>query len=142
MACASFIAESLSLLDWQITVEALPWEAYLAALAAGEFDLYYGEVRLTADWDIADLVGSGGSLNYGGYANVVTDALLQAFTSSTDRSYAARQLCAHLAGHHPHRPRLLSAGHAADPRGVAQGMSPTATSVFFGLENWTIHLEP
>lgn len=26
--------------------------------------------------------------------------------------------------------------------GVAQGMSPTATSVFFGLENWTIHLEP
>ena len=141
-ACASFIAESLSLLDWQITVEALPWEAYLAALAAGEFDLYYGEVRLTADWDIADLVGSGGSLNYGGYANVVTDALLQAFTSSTDRSYAARQLCAHLLGTTPIAPVCFQQDTLLTHEGVAQGMSPTATSVFFGLENWTIHLEP
>lgn len=142
VACASFIAESLSLLDWQITVEALPWEAYLAALAAGEFDLYYGEVRLTADWDIADLVGSGGSLNYGGYANVVTDALLQAFTSSTDRSYAARQLCAHLLGTTPIAPVCFQQDTLLTHEGVAQGMSPTATSVFFGLENWTIHLEP
>ena len=142
VACASFIAESLSLLDWQITVETLPWEAYLAALAAGEFDLYYGEVRLTADWDIADLVGSGGSLNYGGYANVVTDALLQAFTSSTDRSYAARQLCAHLLGTTPIAPVCFQQDTLLTHEGVAQGMSPTATSVFFGLENWTIHLEP
>ena len=142
VACASFIAESLSLLDWQITVEALPWEAYLAALAAGEFDLYYGEVRLTADWDITDLVGSGGSLNYGGYANVVTDALLQAFTSSTDRSYAARQLCAHLLGTTPIAPVCFQQDTLLTHEGVAQGMSPTATSVFFGLENWTIHLEP
>ena len=29
-------------------VLALPWEEYTAALAAGDFDLYYGEVKLTA----------------------------------------------------------------------------------------------
>ena len=142
VSCAEFIAENMSLLDWQITVKALPWEEYLAALAAGEFDLYYGEVRLTADWDITDLVGSGGGLNYGGYANVVTDALLQAFTSSTDRSYAARQLCAHLLGTTPIAPVCFQQDTLLTHEGVAQGMSPTATSVFFGLENWTIHLEP
>ena len=56
---AQFIAESLSVLDWRITVRALPWEEYTAALAAGDFDLYFGEVRLTADWDLRDLVGTG-----------------------------------------------------------------------------------
>ena len=142
VTCASFIAESMSLLDWQITVEALPWEEYLAALAAGEFDLYYGEVRLTADWDITDLVGTGGSLNYGGYTNTVTDSLLQSYAAATDRSYAARQLCAHLLGTAPIAPVCFQQDILLTHEGVASGMTPTATSVFFGLENWSIRLEP
>ena len=54
------------MLDWTVTVEELPWEEYLAALESGEFDLYFGEVRLTANWDLSDLVGTGGAMNYGG----------------------------------------------------------------------------
>ena len=42
------IAQALSDFDLQIQVEALPWEEYAAALAAGNFDLYYGEVRAPA----------------------------------------------------------------------------------------------
>ena len=142
VSCAEFIAENMSLLDWQITVKALPWEEYLAALAAGEFDLYYGEVRLTADWDITDLVGTGGSLNYGGYTNTVTDALLQSFANASDRAYAARQLCAHLLGTAPIAPICFQQDILLTHDDVVSGMTPTATSVFFGLENWTIHLEP
>ena len=123
-------------------MEALPWEEYLAALAAGEFDLYYGEVRLTADWDITDLVGTGGSLNYGGYTNTVTDALLQSFASASDRAYAARQLCTHLLGTAPIAPICFQQDILLTHDDVVSGMSPTATAVFFGLENWTIHLEP
>lgn len=41
-----------------VEVNALPWEEYNAALAAGNFDLYYGEVRLTADWNLTSLLGS------------------------------------------------------------------------------------
>lgn len=76
------------------------------------------------------------------FSPVTTDALLQAFTSSTDRSYAARQLCAHLLGTTPIAPVCFQQDTLLTHEGVAQGMSPTATSVFFGLENWTIHLEP
>ena len=72
VANAQFIAEGLSTADWRITVEELPWEEYLAALEAGDFDLYYGEVRLTADWDLRELLGTGGALNYGGYSDVIT----------------------------------------------------------------------
>ena len=67
VAAAESIAEALSDFDLQIQVQALPWEEYTAALAAGNFDLYYGEVKLTADWDLSALVGTGGSLNYGGW---------------------------------------------------------------------------
>ena len=65
VSAAEHIAQALSDFDLQIQVEALPWEEYAAALAAGNFDLYYGEVRLPANWDLSALVGTGGSLNYG-----------------------------------------------------------------------------
>lgn len=140
VACAEFIAENLSLLDWKITVKALPWEEYLSALSAGDFDLYYGEVRLTADWDITSLIGTGGSLNYGGYTNTVTDGLLQSFASSGDRAYAARQLCAHLLTTAPIAPICFQQDILLTHDGVVSGMTPTVTSIFSGLENWTIQL--
>ena len=140
VTCAEFIAQGLSLLDWQITVSALPWEEYLSALAAGDFDLYYGEVRLTADWDMAALIGTGGALNYGGYANTVTDGLLQSFAAAGDRAYAARQLCAHLLGTAPIAPICFQQDVLLTHTGVVSGMAPTVTSVFSGLEDWTIQL--
>ena len=66
VAIAQFIAQALSQGDLEVIVTALPWAEYMAALEAGDFDLYYGEVKLTADWDITPLVGTGGALNYGG----------------------------------------------------------------------------
>lgn len=60
VSAAEHIAQALSDFDLQIQVEALPWEEYAAALAAGNFDLYYGEVRLPANWDLSALVGTGG----------------------------------------------------------------------------------
>ena len=76
VSAAEHIAQALSDFDLQIQVEALPWEEYAAALAAGNFDLYYGEVRLPANWDLSALVGTGGSLNYGGWADPQTEQLL------------------------------------------------------------------
>ena len=142
LSCAEFIAENLSLQDWQITVTALPWEEYLAALSAGNFDLYYGEVRLTADWNMTDLIGTGGRLNYGGYTSAVTDALLQTFAASSDRATAARQLCSHLLTTVPIAPICFQQDMVLTHEGIVSGMRPTLSSGFTGLENWTIHLQP
>lgn len=140
LANAKFIAESLSLLDWHITVQALPWEDYLLALANGEFDLYYGEVRLTADWDLSDLVGTGGTMNYGGYTNEETDALLLAFAGSDSRQDAARQLCAHLQRMAPIAPLCFRSYVVTTHPSVVDGLSPSASSTFHALDGWTIHL--
>jgi len=138
LASAQFIAENLP--DWHITVQALPWEEYMAALEAGEFDLYFGEVRLTADWDLTDLVGTGGALNYGGYSNPVTDTLLADFAGAEDRTAAARLLAANLQSAAPIAPICFKNNTVLTHPGVVEGMNPSPTSTFQDLEGWTIHL--
>ena len=138
---AQFIAEQLSLLDWRIEVVELPWDEYLTALEAGDFDLYFGEIRLTADWDLTDLLSIGAPLNYGGYANEATGQLLQEFSAATDRPAAARHLLAHLQSTAPIAPICFKNYCVLTHSGVAEGISPAPSGVFYGLENWDIHLQ-
>lgn len=138
---ARFIAEGLSLLDWQITVEELPWEAYLAALEAGEFDLYLGEVRLTANWELTDLIGTEGALNYGGYANETTDMVLRSFAAAEDRTGAAQRLCRHFQSAAPIAPVCFRQYSVLTHPGVVEGMTPSPSGVFYGFDGWTVHLD-
>lgn len=140
MAGARFIAEKLSLLDWRITVTELPWEEYLAALEAGEFDLYYGAVRLTANWDLSDLLGTEGALNYGAYANETTDMVLQAFAAAEDREAAAGRLWSHFRSVTPIAPVCFKNDAVLTHPGVAEGISPAPYGTFYGMEDWVIHL--
>ncbi len=141
LTSAQFIAENLTLLDWKITVQALPWEEYLPALSAGSFDLYFGEVKLTADWDLSDLIGTGGALNYGRYADPSADALLQNFAAASDRTAAARQLFSYLQATVPIVPVCFKTYSVLSYPGTVEGMTPSPSSTFFGLENWTVHLD-
>ena len=137
---ARFIAEELSLLDWKITVEALPWEEYLAALEAGEFDLYFGEVRLTANWDLTDLIGTEGLLNYGAYTSEVTDVVLQAFAAAEDRTDAASRLCSHFQSVAPIAPICFKNYAVLTHPDVVEGMTPAPSDVFYEFGRWTVRL--
>lgn len=139
-ASAQFIASSMADAGWDIQVQALPWPEYLAALEAGDFDLYYGEVRLTANWDLRDLLASGGALNYGGWADPVTDQLLAGFASSEDRADAARQLCVHLRSEAPIAPVCFLHYAVLTHPGTVEGISPAPSAPFWKLQDWQIHL--
>ena len=121
------------------TVE-LPWEEYTAALAAGRFDLYYGEVRLTADWDISSLLANGGSLNYGGWSDPQCDQLLEGCRSSENREAALRGLCRYVRDQAPILPLCFKTVSVLYESDVLEGLAPTAADPFCGLENITIHL--
>ena len=68
-AVAESLCAQLTTAALTVTVRELPWGEYAAALEGGDFDLYLGEVRLTADWDAGALLDAGGALNYGGFAS-------------------------------------------------------------------------
>lgn len=140
LANAAFVAESMSLGDWHISVVSLPWEEYLLALNEGRFDLYYGEVRMTADWDLTTLVGTGGSLNYGGYTSADTDALLAAFSASSDRAAAAEALYSHLTETVPIAPLCFRSYLVLTHPGVVEHLSASPSGTFCSLDIWTIHL--
>ena len=137
---ARFIAGELNKLGWRITVEAQPWETYLALLEAGEFDLYLGEVRLTADWDLTGLAGTEGPLNYGGYTNENTDILLQVFAGAENRQEAAVRLCSHLSSFMPIAPVCFRNYAVLTWPDVVEGLDPAPSYVFQGLEKWTVRL--
>lgn len=121
------------------TVE-LPWEEYTAALAAGRFDLYYGEVRLTADWDVSSLLATGGSLNYGGWSDPQCDQLWRAAAPEETGKRRFVAWCRYLQSQAPILPICFKTVSALYESDVLEGLTPTAAEPFYGLENISIHL--
>lgn len=138
-ALASHLAAQLSTTRISVTPRSLPWADYLAALEGGDFDLWLGEVRLTADWDVAPLVGSGGALNYGGYANPALDKALRAFLADENETTitAFYELFAQEA---PILPVVFKSVSLLAPQGMLENASPTASRPLAGFGGWTIHL--
>lgn len=141
VSVAEHLAERLSAFDLKLEVQALPWEEYTAALAAGDFDLYYGEVRLTANWDLRALVGSGGTLNYGGWSDPQADQLLAAYAAAEDRAAAMEQLCTYLYQQAPILPVCFKSTSVLFQDGVLEGLTPTMTDPFYDLPSCVIHLD-
>lgn len=140
LSVANEIAAVFSAAGIPVTVRALPWEAYTAALAAGEFDLYYGEVKLTADWDLSLLLATGGTLNYGGWTDPLTDQLLANFASAEDRPAAMGYLCGRLQAQAPILPVCFKSTSVLMQSDVLEGLTPTMAEPFYNLPDCTVRL--
>ena len=139
-AVADYLAESFTAAGVPVETRVLPWEEYAAALEAGDFDLYYGEVRLTADWDLSPLLSSGGALNYGGWMDAETDGLLAAYNAAENRTAAMEALCSRLRQQSPILPVCFKSTSVLTQTGVLEELTPTAAEPLYGLTGCTIHL--
>lgn len=135
---AGYVAECFSKTGVEVTVDPLAWDAYNAALAAGDFDLYLAEVKLTADFDLTALLSSSGPLNYGGYSSADADALLSAFRTArgAPRAAAARQLYRHLCSEAPLVPLCFKTNSVLTHWGQLEGVTPTQQNLFYSLTDW------
>lgn len=139
-AIAAYLAESLTAAGLPVEVQALPWEEYIATLAAGNFDLYYGEVRLGADWDLSSLLRPGGTLNYGDWSDPETDRLMTVLAASEDRPAAMSDLCAYLQKQAPILPLCFKSISVLTQADVVEDLQSTAAEPLYNLETCTIHL--
>lgn len=137
---ADYLAKTFSQAGVQVTVDKRAWEGYLSALEQGEFDLYLGETRLTADFDLSPLVGSGGALNYGGYSDAGTSALLAALRSAQGeaRPAAAGALAENLALQAPIAPLCFKTWSVLTQWGQVTGLSSTQQNVFHHFWAWEL----
>ncbi|MBE7004359.1 MAG: ABC transporter substrate-binding protein, partial [Ruminococcaceae bacterium] len=139
VSLAEHLARQLSAAHITVTVAALPWSEYLSALEKGNFDLWLGEVRLTADWDVSALVGTNGALNYGKFSSAELDKALAAFLKEENEKTAAA-FCERLIAEAPILPLAFKSLTVLTREGVVDGLHPTAAQPFYGIENWSIRI--
>lgn len=136
LAAAELIAEELTQLGFTVTVHSLPWKDYTAALKAGDFDLYLGEVRLTGDFNVTELLT--GDLNYGGYDAAASGlgALLaeQISYSGDTRAMASEDLWLSFAQEVPILPLCFTRESMLTRWEAKLSPTPVQSDLFRGLE--------
>lgn len=142
VASARSIAKKLQDAGFSVALRELGYDDYLSELKKGNFDIYYAEVRLCADWDLSLLLGSGEKLNYGNVRDSALDELLRTFLTCGEEELptAARALYEYI-GHNGYiTPICFEKNEVLYHRGVLSGLNPTQDNVFYGMENWTVDL--
>lgn len=83
LRAARAIADSLKECGLEVTVDARTTAGYQEALTAGEFDLYLGQTKLSANMDLSAFFAPEGTLSYGGISDPMIYALcLEALANS------------------------------------------------------------
>ena len=141
LAVARFLAQALTQAGAEVNLRELTWEAYHTALTEGDFDLYLGQVRLTGDFDLSPLLRVGGKLNYGGYADPETEALLGTYLAANDttRPAAAYDLGQKLGEMTPFSVLCFKNASLLTHWGKISGVKASQQNIFYGLEGWRLN---
>lgn len=139
-AAAQHLVNGLNDMGISATLTKLEWDSYISALEKGNFDLYLGEVRLTADFDLTPLITAGGSLNYGGYSDTETAQLLQTYraASGQGRDLSAQRLYERLAEEPPFAVLCFKNWSVLTQWSVLSDLTPTQQNLFYQFAQWKI----
>jgi peptide/nickel transport system substrate-binding protein len=140
LSVAEYLKQQLEGFGITVDLQELSYDDYAAALKSKAFDLYLGEVKLTADFNISTLIAPGGAINYGGYYSSDAVSLLSTFLSSPEgeRAAAAYALSKTLAEDAPFAVLCFKTNSVMAHWGMVTGVSATRQNVFYGLENWKL----
>lgn len=134
VAAAEQIAASWNALDGvSVTVDAQPYETFVSRLQSGDFDVYYGETQLTADFDLRPLLSSGGSLNYGGYSGEFMASAIAAMRSGDNVVGFYQTFLEEM----PIVPIAFECDQIIIRKGLIDNYQPAPYNAFAGLETWT-----
>lgn len=133
-AAAEQIAASWNALDGvTVTVDKQPYDTFISMLQSGNFDVYYGETQLTADFDLRPLLSSGGSLNYGGYSSSEMSSAIAAARSGENVSAFYQLFLEQM----PIIPIAFERGQMIIRKGLIDNYAPSPYNAFAALETWT-----
>ncbi len=154
--------EDMASLGLQVAVHEMTWDNYIKALEEGEIaisntgeqtvplDMYYGEVKLRADFDLTELLqprkesNELTNINFSRSTDTTIVSQIESYLSARDtaRPGAYYQFCQYLTGQSG---SLITIGFEKQQiitrRGVCKGVEPNAGNPLYNFENWTIDLE-
>lgn len=143
VAAARLIAKNLEDLGITVTLRELPWNEYITALVAGDFDMYYAEVMLTADFDPTVLVRDGFKLNFGKFSLDGLDSSIADYLASNeeDRPKNASLMFRAIVENAPIVTICFERHQVITHRGVVIGMRPSQFNAFYNIEEWTVEFD-
>ncbi|MCL2392332.1 MAG: ABC transporter substrate-binding protein [Oscillospiraceae bacterium] len=136
------IANRLRRNGLNVTVRELPWNRFMEALNSGNFDMFYGEVQLSADFDLSPLLLPG-PLNFGRTASTAYRHLIDDFLSARyddEIRWAAQRLVDEIYFEAPFAPILYKRHVIYSPIGAIVGADPSQSNVFRNITAWTVNL--
>ncbi len=136
------ITETLKNMGITVKLRELSWDDYITALEDGDFDIYYGEVKLTADFDLSSLLLEEGSLNYCNIKDPSYEKFISDYLCASEED---RQKCADLMWHYvletaPIVTICFEKQEVLTHRGCVSGLKPTQYNIFNKFTEWTINL--
>lgn len=142
VSAARTIERSMRECGIDVNLRELSFEDYQEALNTGDYDVFYAEVRLCADWDLEPLIGMSGKLNYGGVHDGTLDTYMRsALASQGDLQQAnTQQLYEYIGQSAPITAICFERSQVLYHRGVLSGLSPTQDNIFNNLQDWKIDL--
>ena len=106
----------------------------------GDFDMYYAEVKLGADFDLTALLTEDGSMNYGNIADENYATYINNYLAADDltRQSACYQMLLYIAQNAPIIPVCFERHEVITHRNVITGIEVTSSNVFYNISEWTI----
>ena len=154
--------EDMASLGLTVVVHEMTWDAYMKALEEGEIaisntgtqtvplDMYYGEVKLRANFDLTELLqprkeeNERTNINYSRSNDATIVSQIENYLAARDttRPGAYYQFCQYLTGQSG---SLITIGFEKQQiitrRGVCKGVEPNAGNPLYNFINWTVDLK-
>lgn len=122
------IQDSFKACGMDLELLELDQEDYLAALEAGEYDLYLGQTRLSANMDLSTFFSPTGNITYGGMADAELYSLCLDSLANRGNYY---NLHAKIAADGRLCPILFQSYSICATRGLASDLSPSRDNIFY-----------
>ena len=144
VAAAHIISDSLRQFGFNVSVRELQWSDFMNALQTGNFDMFYGETQLGADFDLSPLLLPGEDfLNFGNTGNNAYRFLIQQFLAAGTQeevSFAGEQINLAILQQAPFIPILYKRYAIYTQLGAVTDMEPNQSGVFHNFHKWSIDL--
>lgn len=133
VTAAQQAADDLRRVGFTVDLQELENDEYYTALAAGTYDLYYGETVLKPDFDLRELLLPEGNLSYGSLGE---DSELRSLLDNAMENVGNRyDLYQYIMEHGYLCPVLFVNNAVFTTRGVFSGLSPAPDNLFYQMEN-------
>ena len=133
-------ASDMEDLGIKVNVYEMDWKTYEETIKAGNFDMYFGEVRLNSDFDPSRLLCADGKLNYGNIADSRLEGLISDYLTANDddRFGAAENMSAYICNKAFIAPLFYEKHQMITHRGLIEGIQVTENNPLYNFQNWKI----